>query len=332
MYEYANRMSEKGHQVQVLHLRNRFQRYSKLTYPFALFFKNLENSFSPFWFKFHKSSQVRYVRSVTDRDMPDADVIIYTWWELGEKVANLSPSKGIKVNLIQDYEIWMGSIEKVHQSYDLKGVHNIVISTGLQKKVAEFTEKESLILFNAIDTSRFKLETPIEERNPYTICMMYHIQERKGTKFGMEALQIIKQQVPELQAILFGVFDKPDNLPSWIEYHQKPDNLCQLYNRSSIYMTNSLQEGWALPPAEAMHCGCALVCTDIPGHQDYANENTALLVQPGESLQMVKAVISLINNPKLRIQLAKEGHKFIQRFSWNKSVSILENYLSELKK
>src|SRR5262245_20851968 len=36
-------------------------------------------------------------RPITDRDVPDADVVIATWWETAPWVANLSPSKGAKV-------------------------------------------------------------------------------------------------------------------------------------------------------------------------------------------------------------------------------------------
>jgi hypothetical protein len=35
-------------------------------------------------------------RPVSDGDLPDADVVIATWWETAEWVSNLSPSKGAK--------------------------------------------------------------------------------------------------------------------------------------------------------------------------------------------------------------------------------------------
>src|SRR3954454_11789857 len=44
-------------------------------------------------------------RPVTDADVPDADVVIATWWETAEWVAKLSPSKGTKAYFIQHDEI-----------------------------------------------------------------------------------------------------------------------------------------------------------------------------------------------------------------------------------
>jgi len=43
-------------------------------------------------------------RPVVDSDVPDADVVIATWWETAEWVAALSQSKGAKVYFIQHHE------------------------------------------------------------------------------------------------------------------------------------------------------------------------------------------------------------------------------------
>jgi len=43
-------------------------------------------------------------RPLTDKDIPDADIIMATWWETAEWVAKLSPSKGTKVYFLQHYE------------------------------------------------------------------------------------------------------------------------------------------------------------------------------------------------------------------------------------
>src|SRR6185295_4402875 len=45
-------------------------------------------------------------RAVTDADVPDADVVIATWWETAEWVAKLSPRKGAKAYFIQHYEVF----------------------------------------------------------------------------------------------------------------------------------------------------------------------------------------------------------------------------------
>src|SRR5437867_7401162 len=44
-------------------------------------------------------------RPVTAADVPDADVIIATWWETAEWVAAMPPSKGAKVYFCQHHEV-----------------------------------------------------------------------------------------------------------------------------------------------------------------------------------------------------------------------------------
>src|SRR5919202_7097625 len=41
---------------------------------------------------------------ITDKDIPDADIIMATWWETAEWVAKLSLSKGKKVYFLQHYK------------------------------------------------------------------------------------------------------------------------------------------------------------------------------------------------------------------------------------
>ena len=45
-------------------------------------------------------------RPVVDADVPDADVVVATWWETAEWVANLSEAKGAKAYFIQHYEVF----------------------------------------------------------------------------------------------------------------------------------------------------------------------------------------------------------------------------------
>jgi glycosyltransferase involved in cell wall biosynthesis len=251
---------------------------------------------------------------------------------LGFEIEKLSVSKGVKINLIQGYEDWKGNVEGLHHSYDLKNIHNIVISNELKTIVKRYTKKPSFLLFNAVDLNKFKITNPVDSRNTNQVCMLYHELPLKGSQYGIMALIQVKKEIPDLKAILFGVSDKPDNLPDFVEYYKKPKNLCALYNRSAIYFTNSLQEGWGLPATEAMACGCTLICTNIGGHLDYANENTAVLVEPQNLEAMAAAIIDLITHPEKKIRLAKEGNRLIQQFSWGDSVSQLENYIWDLLK
>ena len=107
-----------------------------------------------------------------------------------------------------------------------------------------------------------------------------------------------------------------------------------MYNSASIFFSPSNGEGWALPPAEAMACGCAVICTDIGGHLDYAIDGkTALLVQPKNVNDMVEKIIKMLEDPTLLNNISKNGQQLItSNFSWEKSTKKLEDcFLNSLK-
>ena len=104
-----------------------------------------------------------------------------------------------------------------------------------------------------------------------------------------------------------------------------------LYNAHCIYIGASREEGWGLPPAEAMACGCAFVGTDIGGFREYAiNGLTALLSAPGDRDAMFKNVCRVIENPNLLNRLQTTGTEHIRQFTWEKSGAKLEAYVHEV--
>lgn len=163
--------------------------------------------------------------------------------------------------------------------------------------------------------------------------MMYSENQAKGSHDGIRALELAKKEVPQLRAVLFGVSPRPKSLPQWIEYFYQPaiDELVgEIYNGSSIYLCPSWNEGWHLPPAEAMACGCAVVSTDIGGVRDYAQHGvTALLCPPKNSGALAEDIIILLKDDELRIRIAKAGYERIQQFTWERSTDLLEEFLKE---
>lgn len=327
MYEYANRLQQNGHTVSIFHSIKRPFKKSNTPLWYKQLVFSLRGVARPKWFKLSKEIKSSIVPEITDRYLPDADIVISTWWQMTYAVATLSPSKGKKFNLIQDYEIWAGNQEKVDASFSLP-VNHLVIARYLQKMVAAKNNGiDPVYIPNAIDNNKFSIKISPASRDPFSVIMLYSEEPRKDSTTGINALKLLQQEFPQLKVQLFGVYPLPEGLPKFIHYVQKPVNLCDLYNEAAIFISPSLGEGWALPPAEAMACGCAVVCTDIGGHHDYAiNGSTALLVQPGETNDMIEKIRSLFKNDQLRLQLATAGSKLINNtFNWDHSVQLMES-------
>lgn len=238
-----------------------------------------------------------------------------------------------KFYLIQDYELWHENTDElILKSYGL-GFNNAVIANWLKEKV-EGAGGKATIVPNGLDFNYFNITKPIEERKPAEICMLYHKDERKRCEDSIAALKIVKQSVPELHVSMFGNPDKPENLPEWFSYYKTPEHSVhlELYNNAAIFVAASNKEGWALPPAESMQCGCALVCTDIGGFADYAKNGETALTSPVYDVQaLADNILALIKDNGKRVKIAKAGNEYIQRFTMENSYRLMHDFVNSAK-
>lgn len=325
MYQYADYLAERGHEVILYHtaiLKNAPKKYLN-PLRFARFKLCVKDSY-PKWFEFKNAVDSKLVNEISDKTIENGDVVLSTMYATALDVFALHNSKGKKINVIQDFETWITDEETLIKSYQLPITH-VVINDYLYSIVEKYSPIKPVLIYNAIDSERFFLKKAINSRFPHSVCMMYSEEGRKGTKYGIEALNKCKIEIPDLKATFFSVFPRPSSLPEWIEFHQSPNHLIDIYNNAAIFLTPSLGEGWALPPAEAMMCGCALVCTDIGGHGAYAlNNKTALTIEPENSVDAAEKLLLLLRDNELRMRLATDGHAFIQSFTWEKVLQKLE--------
>jgi len=328
MFQFANRLRERGHDIVIYYSIKRPFKKQKTPVFLRWMISSFRKGAVAKWFTLDKSIAQEVVPEISDRYVRDCDATMCTWWQMAYAIHGLSPSKGFKVNFIQDYELWTGQEDRVHESYKLPLKH-VVIAKYLQDIVEEYNGTRPPLVNTPIDLDKFKLTTPANERDPATLIMMYSEEPRKGSKYGLEALELVKQKVPGLRVTLFSVYQRPLHIPSWMEYHWRPADLPKLYNEHAIFFSPSLGEGWGLPPAESMACGCTVVCTNIGGHRDYAIDGqTALLVEAKNVNDMAENIYRLIHERDLRLRLSEAGRTLIKtEFTWDQAVARLESIL-----
>lgn len=330
MYEYANRFVEYNDDIMVYHVMSipymTPKRPNVYLYLKSIFLKHA----IPNWFEFDKRIKIKSIYKINDRSVRDADISFYTQCSTSFPICKLSAQKGVKVNLIQGYETWILEKEILHKTYQLPVV-NIAISDFIANKVKEVTGKMPHIVYNAVDGNIFKIKIPIAERSPHTVSMLYSTLPAKGFQYGLEALKICKEQVPDLTVELFGISSNPNLQIEWINYHQTPYNLSDIYNSTAIFLTPSIQEGWGLTATEAIFCGCALVSTNAEGLTVFAHhQETALTTEPANAEALAKELLLLLQNSDFRITLAQKGNEYIQRYNWNQSIKKIRDLFHSL--
>jgi glycosyltransferase involved in cell wall biosynthesis len=341
VYNYANHLVARGHKVSIAHVAF-FRRYPRIAdgRPTAQAKELLGGArdlvrarpLGVSWQEVSPAVELLYLPVLSDRFLPDADAVVATAWQTADGVARLSPEKGRRCYLIQHHETWSGRAERVDETWRLP-LRKIFIAPWLQARALDMGLEDVHRVPGAIDLDRFRVTRPIDGR-PRRVAMLHSGWAWKGADEGIVALGIARQSVPDLEAVLFGTGPRPADLPPWIEYQQDPpqDRLIdEVYNGSSVYLCPSHAEGWHLPPAEAMGCGCAVVSTDIDGVSDYAVEgSTAVLSPVADPVGLAANLVRVLQDDALRVRLAERAHTEIQQFRWERSTEELEQALFDL--
>ena len=106
--------------------------------------------------------------------------------------------------------------------------------------------------------------------------------------------------------------------------------IIELYSEAEVAVVPSLYEGFSLPAIEAMSCGVPLVATtggalpEVVG----ADNDTALLVPPGDSEALAARIATALDDPELRARIGAAGRqRVIDRWTWrHTAVGTVEHY------
>lgn len=331
--EYANRLAQDGNQVHIAYAGSLFWRKKNLYFKLTNVVRYAQRIFWGYscrsWFPLDSRVKEHYVFSLNYHHVPQADIYIASNPYTAMYLKNYPIADSRKFYFIQAYENW-GDVtdEKLRETYHYP-FQKIVISNWL-KRIMDEEQVACTVVPNGFDFNYFHQNIPMEKKERFRVAMLYHKMERKGCKYGLDALNIVKKRYPQLKVSLFGIPARPADLPDWYEYYQSPDREThnRIYNESAIYLGCSSVEGWGLTVGEAMICGCAIVCTDNPGYLEMVKDGETALVSPVRDAKgLADHIERLFQNDVLRQQIASNGQQSIQKFSWDSSYFNLKRIL-----
>lgn len=324
IFEYANRLCDDNMDIHIFYPMNLMPvtGVKKIKRFIAFFIFKLFNIFTPKkWFILNKKIKQHLIWDLSEKFVINSDIYIATGVQTAfelNKYKNIKDSK--LFYLVQGFEDWIVPKEQVLESYRFPFT-KIAISPWLQEIIKRQSENVFYVP-NGLNFHKFYLKNTINSRNPKALLTLFHQDELKRSCDAIDAIKIVKSKIPDIEVSIFGVPSKPENLPEWINYYQNPsqEKILELYNNAAIYIAASRSEGFGLTLAEAMQCGCAVVCTDIGGYSLFAKDNeTALLNEVYNVNKMAENIQKLIINNDLRYSIAFAGNENIKQFTWEKS-------------
>lgn len=337
VYEHADRLASYGHAVTIV-----FPRRILDDVPPATAMAALKERLWPLkvryrhrplidWHRLHPKVKVRLVPRIDDRWIPDGDAVVATAWQTAAPVAALNSKKGRRFYFIQHHETWAGPEDAVDETWRLP-LRKVVISRWL-RDLGHRLDPGAPIDYvpNGIDFERFQVVRAPENR-PLSVVSLYHSYRFKGVPDALKALSRFHERHPDVPITLFGAEPPGSDVPEFARFVLRPAQdvlVNEIYNGHAIYLGASLAEGWALPPAEAMACGCAFVGTDIGGFREYATDGeTALLSPAGDPDALFRNLCRMADDSALRRRIQAAGTANIRAFTWERASRALEAVLA----
>ncbi len=201
-----------------------------------------------------------------------------------------------------------------------------VIHNGVGEEFFEQSPQDSI--------DAFKKNHDIHERY---ILFVGFIEQKKNLLRLLEAFKICRERAHfPLQLVLAGPQgDYTTNIIDYCREHSlenavkllgevAAEDLPILYQGAEMFAFPSLNEGFGLPPLEAMASGTAVVASNTTALPEVLGE-AAQYVDPTDPESIAEGIYSLAEDTETRERKAREGKKHAQQYRWrNTAANVLK--------
>ena len=167
-----------------------------------------------------------------------------------------------------------------------------------------------------------------------TVCRMY---PRKNLGVLLRAWRQVKEEEPTATLRIVG---SGQEYRRWVELSRRlqlgesviflgdrtQEELAQEYKNCAIFCLPSRQEGFGIVFLEAMTAAKPIVAARAGAVPEVVQEGkSGFLISPDDSEELTKALLHLIREPELRLEMGKHAQYSVQRYE---SVKIVSQFLS----
>lgn len=273
-------------------------------------------------------------RPVEEQDVPDADVIIATWWQTAEWIRDFPARKGAKAYFIQHYEIFMANqpLDRVNATWRLP-YHKITISRWLNELANEMGDNDVTLVLNGVDMEQFHASPRGKAAVP-TIGFLYAAAGFKGVDVAVKAIEKVHAALPNLRVVSFGISPPSAEvpIPAYVNFTRDPNqsSIRDFYAQCDVWLCASRGEGFHLPPLEAMACRCPVVSTRVGGPLDIVDNGVnGYLVDVGDADALADRLLRVLNlSDSDWTRLSNAAFTTAQALNWERAT---EQFLSGLE-
>ncbi|HUO07672.1 MAG TPA: glycosyltransferase family 4 protein [Phycisphaerae bacterium] len=277
--------------------------------------------------------KLAYAGAIRAEDVPEGDVVIATWWETAEWLAEFAASKGAKVYFIQHHEVhmWGQPAKRVNATWRLP-MKKIVIAPWLAELARQFGDEDVAIVPNALDAGLFFAAERGKQAVP-TVGFLYSRVGFKGSDLAIEAIKMARREVPGLRVVCFGEEEPLPEvpLPEGAEFYLKPrqEEIREIYAACDAWLFASRVEGFGLPILEAMACRTPVIGTGAGAAPELIGRGGGRLVGMGGAREMAEALVEVLRMPEGEWrEMSRVAHETATGYSWEEAVEKFEAALA----
>jgi len=349
MFEYANHLVERGHEVNIL--ISAYNAHPK-QHDFYEDHQQAGWSIWKYWEKrlsitnrlralqtffagkqalpcewFDLKPKMHLVPTFEEKYIPDGEVVmVLDWWML--LWASAYPkSKGRKVWFI--HTIFFLPPTKRYKEILALPFKKIGVSSFMRKEIERRGGENVSVVLNGVNLKQFYNEHKVFNKDKRIGMVYFDSAPFKGVEDGIKAFEMARMKHPEIKLVMLGV-EKGKDAPQDCEFHWNPDQarIKDIYSSCDIFLFPGRKEAFANTPFEAMACQCALVATTAGGIPDVVvSEETALLSSPEDVDALARNLIRAIEDQALLERISAAGFKRIQELSWANQTKELEKII-----
>ena len=209
------------------------------------------------------------------------------------------------------------------------GIHTVCKAIEMESLEYGLDPAKSKIIHPAVDSGFFK-PLPPYGRKPESHTRIISIGSLiwvKGYEYALMAIRELLNRGQKIEYLIIGEGHEHQRILYTIcdlglEKHvqllgkRSPQEVCQLLQKSDIYLLSSLSEGISNAALEAMACGLPIVTTDCGGMEEAVTDGVEGYVVPVRNPQrMAQALEALVCDNSLRAKMGVAARqKILQKF------------------
>lgn len=272
--------------------------------------------------------------------------------EIGWRYSFVIAAKILKIPILLHLHVTFK--DTIKTNLNLQCADKIIVVSNYLKKAFKFHPSIYSKLFcihNGVDLNVFTKMEGIRDslgiaKNEFAIGFVGQISEAKGLRYLIEAAPEILKSFPNTVFLIVGKkVLKEDTLTEKLiglaeslgvrnsfQFLGTRDNIQLFMNSIDLLVLPTHAEAFAKVIIEAMACHTCVIASDVGGIPEIIQDGkNGLLVTPKNVNALKNAILMLMENEKMRIQLAETGYKTaVEEFSMDQHVKKVQGLYTQL--